>query len=146
MRSLFHQFQNQMMNIKLTRIVLTTIIGCLSFSQSINAATNRDTMTGGALGIIQCWHTKGKTKVIWQVIVSDPNKPINGTKFELKTANVKRDIFQGFPPTTNYQTVEYFSDIVGEVSITGKAYSFNTSGIHIYSLRKALNATCTSLT
>lgn len=107
------------------------------------AGTNRDNLSGGALGIIQCSHIKGKTRIVWQVIVSEDKPPINGVKFNLVASGENRDIFQGvIPPTTNYQTIQIFDSIKKGASITGEAYNISLSGVYRYWLRKPLTVKC----
>jgi hypothetical protein len=126
------------------KTVSATVIISLLIPQLANAAINQRQLSGGALGIIACQHIRGeKTKVTWRVIVSDPQKPINGTKFRLQTNGEIRTIFEGvIPPTTDYQITEIFDSLKEQVSIFGEAYSVGLSGIYRYYLRQPLPVQC----
>lgn len=123
---------------------LTTLLISLLLPQIASAAINRDTLTGSALGILQCQYTRGnKTRVTWRVIVNNSDKPINATNFRLETNAEVRDIFDAIiPPTMDYQTSEIFDELLKQVTISGEAYNISLSGVNRYSLRKPLSVQC----
>ncbi len=125
-------------------ISATLIASLLLPNLSANAAINRDTLSGGALGIAQCQHIMGnKTKVIWRVIVNDSSKPINAANFRFQTSDgAFRDIYSAVPSTTDYQATEIFDGLKQKVIISGEAYNISLSGVYRYSLRKPLNVQC----
>lgn len=126
------------------KTTLTTLIISLLLTQIAQAAINRDTLTGSALGIIQCQYTRGnKTRVTWRVIVNDLSRPINATNFRLQTSGEVRDIYSAIiPPTVDYQTIEIFDGLPRQVTISGEAYHISLSGVYRYSLRKPLSVQC----
>ncbi|MEA5606261.1 hypothetical protein [Nostoc sp. UHCC 0252] len=126
------------------KTTLITLIISFLLPQIAQAAINRDTLTGGALGILQCQHTRGdKTRMVWKLIVNDASKPINAINFRLKTNGEVRDIYSAvIPPTVDYQTFEIFDGLQKQVTISGEAYNISLSGVYRYSLRKPLSVQC----
>ncbi|MBC1237729.1 hypothetical protein [Nostoc sp. 2RC] len=126
------------------QVISATLIISFLLPQIIQAAINQDTLKGGALGIAQCQHIRGrKTKVIWRVIINDPNIPINATHFRFQMSDGSaRDIYNAVAPTVDYQTTEVFDELPNQVAISGEAYSIRLSGTHRYSLRKPLTVQC----
>lgn len=87
-----------------------------------------------------------RSKVTWQVIVNDKNKPINGAKFDISMDGKTTTIFEGvIPPTTNYTIVETFEGLRKKAVISGDAFSLSLSGVHRYSLKTPLPVDCTRL-
>ncbi len=129
---------------KVRRIVSIAIVGSLLLFQPVaNAKINRDNLSGGALGIIQCQHSGQETKVIWRLIVTDVDKPIYGINFIFRTNGETRTVFKvTIPARSDYQTVEVFNGVKQEISIFGEAYSLRPSSIYRYYLRKPLNVEC----
>ncbi|MBE9209468.1 hypothetical protein IQ244_23815 [Nostoc sp. LEGE 06077] len=127
-----------------TKAISTTVVISWLLPQIAQAAINRDTLGGGALGIAQCQHLRGeKTKVIWRVIVNDSNKPINATHFSFQTNDgLVREVYGTVVPTLDYQTTEIFEGLKQKIIISGEAYNIRLSGIHRYSLRKPLTVQC----
>ncbi|WP_414545900.1 hypothetical protein [Nostoc sp. CCY0012] len=124
--------------------ISVALIISLFLPQPSYAAINRDILRGGALGIVQCQHIRGnKTKIVWQVIVNDSNKPINATHFYFQTSDgVLRDIYSVVSPTTNYQTTEIFDGLKQTINISGEAYHISFSGVYRYYLQKPLVVQC----
>jgi hypothetical protein len=126
------------------KAISTTLIIPLLLPQIVNAAINRDTLGGGALGIVQCQNIQGgKTKVVWRVIINNLNKPINATHFNFQTNDgLGRDIYGAVPPTTHYQTAEIFEGLKQRITVSGEAYNISLSGVHRYFLRTPLTVQC----
>lgn len=109
------------------------------------AGSGRNTLDGGAQGIIFCKeYSETNTGVIWRVSADDPSKPIRFVNLEVTTNNGPRETFFFFVPSRTGQPA-----VARDVTFDNDPDSVNLTGFlsgigyrYIINPARQITATC----